>query len=213
MGADGDLGLERCLVGGRDAGEVLDLAGAGLLVQAFGVTLLGDLDRDVDVDLDEGEGLVAALGTAGGVQLAGDLAVGPVGADEGGQGDGGAVGEQLGDLSNAADVLVAVLLAEAQVLVQTEAHVVAVQTVRRHAQVQQVLLQRCRHRRLARRRQACEPDGEALLLAEALTLLARERRVPGDVAVAGRRIVSLWRGKANNGTLCETMAGHWGAAG
>lgn len=44
------------LVGRADAGEVLDLAGAGLLVQALGVALLGLFDGDVDEDLDEGEG-------------------------------------------------------------------------------------------------------------------------------------------------------------
>ena len=88
-------------------------------------------------------------------------------------------------LSYPANVLIPVLLREAKVLVQAEAHVVAVQPVRRHAQVQQVLLQRRGHRRLARRRQAREPDGEALLLAEALALLAREGGVPGDVAVRG----------------------------
>ena len=49
--------------------------------------------------------------------------------DERGDGDGGAVGEELGDLCDAADVLVAVLFAETQVLVQAEADVVAVQAV------------------------------------------------------------------------------------
>lgn len=82
-----------------------------------------------------------------------------------------------------ADVLVPVLLCEAQVLVQAEAHVVAVETVRSIAKMQKVLLERSRDGGLARSRQAGEPDGEALLLAEAIALSARQRRVPGDVAV------------------------------
>jgi hypothetical protein len=87
-------------------------------------------------------------------------------------------------LSDPADVLVAVLLGEVQVLVQAEAHIVAVQAVRRKAQVQQVLLERRGNGRLARRRQAREPDGEARLLAQRGALRARQRRVPGDVAAA-----------------------------
>lgn len=97
VGLDGDLGVLGGLVRGRDASELLDLTGAGLLVEALGVTLLGDLEGHVDVDLDKGDGLVAVLGGLG-VQLAGDVAVGLVGGDEGGDGDGGGVGEELGDL-------------------------------------------------------------------------------------------------------------------
>lgn len=134
VGLDDDLGVLRGLVGGGDAGEVLDLAGAGLLVEALRVALLGDLDGDIDVDLDEGEGFVLA-GAADGVQIAGDLTVGAVGGDEGGEGDGGAVGKELGDLGDAADVLVAVGLGEAEVLVEAEADVVAVEAVRGEAEV------------------------------------------------------------------------------
>jgi hypothetical protein len=68
------------LVRRRDTGEVGDYAGAGLLVQALGVALLGLLDGDVDVDLDEGDWLVA-LGD-GGVEVACDLTVRLVGRDE-----------------------------------------------------------------------------------------------------------------------------------
>lgn len=85
-------------------------------------------------------------------------------------------------LGNAADVLVAVLLREAQVLVQAEADIVAVEAVGGQADVEEVLLQRGRDRRLARGRQPREPDGEAPLAAQLVPLVARERRVPGDVA-------------------------------
>lgn len=44
-----------------------------------------------------------------------------------------AVGEQFGDLGNPPDVLLPILLAEAEVLVQACADVVAVQSVRRDA--------------------------------------------------------------------------------
>lgn len=136
---DGNLRLQRLLVGRRDARKLLDLARARLLVQALGIALLGDLERHVDKDLDKGNGLVAVLRL--GVQLAGEIAVGAVRRDEGGDGDGGRVGEQLGHLADAADVLVAVLFREAQVLVEPEAHVVAVEAVGRQAQVQEMLLQ------------------------------------------------------------------------
>lgn len=97
-GADGDLGVLGGLVRGADAGEVLDDAGAGLLVKALGVALLGHLDRDLDVDLDEGDGLVGGAGGLGGVEVARELAVCLEGRDEGCQGDGRGVGEELGDL-------------------------------------------------------------------------------------------------------------------
>jgi hypothetical protein len=60
------------------------------------------------------------------VQLARGVPVLAVGRDEGGNGDGVGVGEELGNFRDAADVLVAVGLAEAEVFVQAEADVVAV---------------------------------------------------------------------------------------
>jgi hypothetical protein len=52
-GLDVQLGPLRRLIGARDAGEVLDLAGLRLLVEALGIALDTDLDRRVDEDLDE----------------------------------------------------------------------------------------------------------------------------------------------------------------
>jgi hypothetical protein len=99
---DLDLRALRGLVGRADAGEVGDLALPRLLVQALGVAGLGHLEREVDKDLDEGKRLVVGVrGLRRGVQLAGLLAVRLVGRDEGRDGDGGAVGEQLGDLDAA----------------------------------------------------------------------------------------------------------------
>ncbi len=55
-------------------------------------------------------------------------------------------------LSDTADVLVAVLFGEAQVLVEPETHIVAVEPVRGQANVEQVLLEGGRDGRLARGR-------------------------------------------------------------
>lgn len=86
-------------------------------------------------------------------------------------------------LSYPANVLIPVLLREAKVLVQAEANVVAVEAVGSEAEVEQVLLEGSRNGGLARGRETGEPDGEALLLAELVALLAREAGMPGDVAV------------------------------
>lgn len=95
---DGDLGVLGGLVRRADAGELLDLARARLLVQALGIALLGHLDGDLDVDLDEGDGLIGRPGRLGGVQGAGEIAVRLERRDEGRQGDGRRVGEELGHL-------------------------------------------------------------------------------------------------------------------
>ena len=52
---------------------------------------------------------------------------------EGAESDHSGVGEKFSDLCHASDVLLAVLLREAQVLVQAGPHVVAVKTVGRNA--------------------------------------------------------------------------------
>lgn len=96
LAVDVDLRVLGSLVGRTDTSELLDLAGASLLVQTLGVALLGLLNGNVNEDLDEGKRSLAVLGV--GVEVTGDLAVGLVGGDEGGKGDGGAVGEELGDL-------------------------------------------------------------------------------------------------------------------
>ena len=91
-----DFRLLGGLVGSTDAGKVLDDTGAGLLVETLGIALLGLFDGNVDVDFDEGQGSLCVFGLF--VEFAGGLAVGLVGGDEGGQGEGGGVGEELCDL-------------------------------------------------------------------------------------------------------------------
>lgn len=97
MRLDCNLSVDGLLVRRRDASELLDLTSASLLVETLGVALLGHLEGHVDKDLDKGDGLVAVLVSLC-VQLAGEVAVGAVGRDEGGDGDGGGVGKELCDL-------------------------------------------------------------------------------------------------------------------
>src|SRR5262245_38261830 len=97
---DRELGLEWRLVRCRDAGELLDLAGARLLVEPLHVALLAHLDGTVDEYLDE----VARP------QKAADLiAVRPVRRDEGRKRHEAGVGEELRHLADAAAVRGAVL--------------------------------------------------------------------------------------------------------
>ncbi len=49
----GQVRARRRLVGRRDAGELLDLAGAGAAVELLGVAPLADVERRVDEDLEE----------------------------------------------------------------------------------------------------------------------------------------------------------------
>lgn len=98
-----------------------------------------------------------------------------------------------------ADVLIAVLLGEAKVLVQPKAYIVAVETVCAVPEVQEVLLEGCCDGGFARCRETGEPDCEALLLAECVALSARERGVPCDVAASDMLVILL------------VMAGYGGA--
>ena len=95
---DVNLGILGSLVRSADASELLDLASASLLVQTLRVALLSLLNGNVNEDLDEGKRRLVVLGVV--VEVTGDLAVGLVRGDKGGEGDGGAVGEELGDLSS-----------------------------------------------------------------------------------------------------------------
>ena len=111
----------RCLgglVGRVDAGEVGDLAGARLGIQALDVARFGHGQRHIDEDLDELARREAFARHA------------PLGAerrDEAHQHDQPGVGHQPRDLGHAPDVLHAILVGEAQVAIQAVAHVVAVE--------------------------------------------------------------------------------------
>lgn len=99
MGLDDNLGVCGLLVGSSDASELLDLASASLLVETLGVALLGNLEGNINVNLDERNRLVVVV-CALSVKRASEVTVGPVGRDEGGDCDGGGVGEELGDLES-----------------------------------------------------------------------------------------------------------------
>lgn len=86
-------------------------------------------------------------------------------------------------LCDTADVLVAALLVEAKVLVETETDIVTVKTVGSKTLLEKVLLKSSGNGRLARGGETGEPDGSTLLLAELATLLAGKTSVPGDVAI------------------------------
>jgi hypothetical protein len=86
------------------------------------------------------------------------------------------------NLCDTADVLIPVFLGETQVLVQPEAHVVSIKTVRGETHVEEVLFEGSSNSRLARGREASEPDGKALLATQLVALMARERRMPGNIA-------------------------------
>jgi len=109
-------------------------------------------------------------------------------------------GLQITYFSYPPDVLIAILLCEAEIFVEPKANIVAIQTVCGEAQVKQVLLKCGCDGGFTRRRQAGKPDGKALLLAVLVALVARERWMPCNVAV--RRPVSDVR---------AVMAGYGGA--
>ena len=87
-------------------------------------------------------------------------------------------------LSDPSDVLHAVLRREAQVFVQPESHIVAVQSVGLQAEVEKMLLECCCNGRFARGGQAGEPYGAASLLAEVAAFFTGKAWVPCNVPVS-----------------------------
>ncbi len=87
-------------------------------------------------------------------------------------------------LSYPSDVLFPVFGREAQVFVQAETDVIAVESVACQALLEKMLLESDRYGGFSRGRQAGEPDCAAPLLAQLAAFLAGEAGVPGDVAVA-----------------------------
>ena len=127
------------------------------------------------------------------MQCARSVPVHPVGRDERGDCNGGAVGEELGDFGDAADVLIAVFFGEAQVFVKAEADVVAVQAVSVDSTVvKELVLELDGNGGFARRGEAGKPDGQAALVAQGAALLAGESAsVVGDIS--GLSVLLLFR--------------------
>ena len=164
-----------------NAGKVLQLTGAGFLVEPFRVALLTDLDGSVDVDLDKRQLSLDMQGANG-------VAIFSVRTNKAGHGNGATVGEQLGNLANAADVLFPVRRGETKVLVEAMADVVAVQHIGQPATLDQGMFQREGDGALAGAAQACEPQGRSLLTQEGPALLPGNMAfVPSDVGCFDRR--------------------------
>src|SRR5215469_1176170 len=118
IGVQGDLGGLRRFVRRVYTGEVLDLAGTRLAVQSLGIALLADLDGRVQEHLDE----LARL-----QELTHQPPISAERRDKGGDHNHPGVHKQTRYLTDATDVLHARLIAEAQILVEPVAHVVAIQ--------------------------------------------------------------------------------------
>src|SRR5882672_289735 len=152
-GVHGHLGIERVLVRVADARELLDDAGAGLLVETLGVALLDHFERRLDVHLDErGAGLLA--------HFVADVAVGR---DRGRDRDHAIAREHVGDETDAADVGVAVFLRKAQALREVLAHFVAVEDFDLLAAVAEDRSEVFGQRALARARETGEPESETFV--------------------------------------------------
>ena len=163
IASSGDGGRLVDVADAREAGQV---AGARARVEALGVAPLALGERRRDPDLDERD--------AGGlVDRARGGAVGRVGRDERDERDDARLGEQRGGVRGAADVLGAVLGAEAEVAVEPVAQVVAVEPQRRPTGADQQRLDLDGERRLARRGQPGEPDRRALEAERGGAVLAR----------------------------------------
>src|SRR5579884_322757 len=138
IGLNDEFRMLRLLVGVVDAGETLDFALVHQLIQALDITLAADFDGAFDVDFDE----IADL-------LARPLASFAVGRD-GSRNTGHAVArQQAAHKSDALDVGIAVLAAEAQAFAQMRAHHVAIQNLHVATARLQTLLDSFRKRAFA----------------------------------------------------------------
>src|SRR5204862_676434 len=138
----------RRLVRLRPSGKVRDLAAQRLRVQPLLVAADELVERAVDEGLDERR-LVRSP------DFVPHLAVGRNG---GGDDDDAVSRQQAGNVADAADVGVAILLRKAEPLAQIGADLVAVEDLDAAAARRQLVADRPRQRRLPRTRQAGEPE-------------------------------------------------------
>mmetsp|Transcript_28641 Transcript_28641/g.80666 ORF Transcript_28641/g.80666 Transcript_28641/m.80666 type:complete len:229 (-) Transcript_28641:136-822(-) len=168
-----DLWVQRLLIGVINTCEPLDLARTSGFVQPLGITGLANLDGDLHENLNE------VLVSQPGPDI---VTVCTVRRDEADQGDSAILSEQLGNLANAADVLLSVLRSEAQVLVEPMANVVAVQIDCELAQFGKGVLEGARDGAFTAARKPGEPEHTTLLVQESLLVLAcNHALVPLDV--------------------------------
>src|SRR5208282_4206555 len=123
------------LVGVVDTGQPPQLAGESASVEPLRVALGADGDRRVHEHLKEREAvaLVALANVASGLL---------VGRDDSRDRDPAGVGEQPSELAHTAHVLFAVGPAEGEIAADSASHLVAIEQVRRHASLNQALLDR-----------------------------------------------------------------------
>src|SRR5829696_486960 len=157
VGLEDEVGGDGRFVRIRDAGELLDLPGEGLLVEALHVALGGDFERHVHEDLDEvydpAPDLVARL------------LVGRDGRDD----DRHAVaGEQVGHEPDPQHVYVAVLSGEAEAPGEVGAHDVPVEDLHPQAPLPDILLDDLGDGCLACTRETREPQGETALVLQSV---------------------------------------------
>ena len=163
------------LVGVVDSREVSDLACAGALVQSFRIPAFGLAQRAVHEHLYKPQ--VGIL-----MQPANFVPVGRVGADEGGQRNRASVAKEFRDLSDTTNVFPAVRFGETEVLVDAQAHVVAVEAVRQLASPEQRALQGDGDGALAAARKAGKPDRCAFLAQDLVAVFPRYQAfLPGDI--------------------------------
>lgn len=167
-GVECEFGGQRALVRVIDPGKTGDFAGAGFLVQTFGVARFADAQRRIDEDFDEGDGGLAIARVHG----ADGVAVGLIGRDERGDGDQPRVGKQAADLADAPDVLGAIGGGEAQIGTQAVTEVVAVESVCRAAGLHEVGFERGGDGAFAACGEAGEPNGAAACVEGACAVLA-----------------------------------------
>ena len=168
----------RRLVGGVDAAEAGDLAGARAPVEALGISRLTDRERGVDEHLEEAVG-GQALAHAGPILA--------VGADRGHEDDEAGVLQEARCLAEAPHVFGALLRREAEISAQAEAEVVAVEDVAVVAAGVEQGVDPRGDRALAGAREAGEPDDDAALTEPPRALLGADGGVmPANV---GRDLV------------------------
>ena len=117
---DVESGVGGGLIRVRDTSELRDDTSASLGVETLDITTLTDLKRGADVALVELESSLL-------VDLLGEVSVLGVWADEGDKDDLTGEAEELGDLSDTADVLGTVLLGEAEVLVKASSNDISIE--------------------------------------------------------------------------------------
>src|SRR5919108_3319612 len=188
FGVDHQLRIRRRLVGVGDAGELLDLPGPGLRIEALDVAPLALLHRGLDVRLDE-----AAVHLRS--RLVPDLAI----RRDRSRDHGNLVArQQIGDESHPADVRVPVLLREPEPLGEVLANDVAVEDLELRAAPPQLPDQQVRDRRLAGPRKPGEPEAEAGLISHysdsflyaSIRIFATSSRVNSCGGVSPRESIS-----------------------